>query len=222
MALVNNGTKTGVHIVTAKGPDYKARSEGEMADILAMGVFSGAGPHAFFMQTWSAGLAYSNGMRARPKDGSVRYYAERCPDLVQTMRFVAGLATHTPLHDPFLVEYSLANAFSDYRGAGDFSGRGHALAEDLQDGRSPDTVRGFKTKLMQAARKPGILEEVARRMPSAVGRVLVGYGPKVSKAPGTSAFVIGPDELLDRWEAHLKEQGEADRLIRLCPRDFWE
>jgi Zn-dependent M16 (insulinase) family peptidase len=220
-ALVNNGTKTGVHVESAQGPNYRSRDRGELLDFLVFNAFSGAGPHSFFMKTWSAGLAYSNGIGAKPMAGRVRYYAERCPDLVQTMRFVAGLAASTKLNDPFIVEYSLANAFGDYRGAGGFASRGEELDDDLADGRPPEVVKGFKLALIELAKSPDVASLLAARARAAVGRVVVGLGPKVAEAAGASAFVIGPEELLGRYEAFLKEKGEADRLVRLYPRDFW-
>jgi hypothetical protein len=220
-ALVNNGTKTGVHVESAIGPTYRSRDRGELLDYLALNAFTGAGPHSFFMKTWAAGLAYSNGIRAGLSRGRVRYYAERCPDLVQTMRFVAGLAANTKLDDPFIVEYSLANAFGDYRGAGGFEARGEELDDDLADGRPPEIVKGFKLALIELAKSPDAASLLAARARAAVGRVVVGLGPKVADAPGASAFVIGPEELLSRYEAFLKQKGEADRLVRLYPRDFW-
>jgi hypothetical protein len=33
--------------------------------------------------------------------------------------------------------------------------------------------------------------------------------------------VIGPDELLAKWEDYLRRNGETNRLVRLYPRDFW-
>ena len=82
VALVNNGTKTGVHVISAKGVNYHSRQSGDILDFLAVGVFSGAGPHSFFMKTWSAGLAYSNGVNAGLGSGKLRYHAERFPKTV--------------------------------------------------------------------------------------------------------------------------------------------
>ena len=39
------------------------------------------------MKTWAAGLAYSNGIRVL-LDGRMHYYAERTPELPQTLKFV--------------------------------------------------------------------------------------------------------------------------------------
>jgi hypothetical protein len=89
------------------------------------------------------------------------------------------------------------------------------------DGRTPETVKGFKTALVAAARRPDALERIRQRLPEVLGSVLVGYGRKMSSAPGASAFVTGPDSLLDAYEAFLRETGETDAMTRLYPRDFW-
>jgi Zn-dependent M16 (insulinase) family peptidase len=221
VALVNNGTKTGVHVETAPGPNYHSRRRQNAIDFLASEAFGGAAPHSFFMQTWSAGLAYSNGVHPSAASGRVGYYAERCPDLAQTMRFVVDLASRTAVSDPFFVEYALSNAFRDYRGAGDFASRGAALAVDLTDGDTPEAVKGFKQLLIKTAAEPGVGLEIQRRVPAVLGRVLVGLGPKVSQGEDASAFVIGPDDLLTKYEDFLRRSGETNALVRLYPRDFW-
>ena len=220
-ALVNNNTKTGVFVLSAKGPSYDDASPSQALDFLAAEVFQGAAPHTFFLKTWGAGLAYSNGIRPSASRGLVLYYAERCPDLVATMRFVVSLAKGTRLDDPFFVDFALANCFSDYRGAEGFSSRGLALRADLTDGRPPELVRRFKQALLDAARAPGALERIRERVPGVLGSVLVGLGRKMSEAPEASGFVIGPDGLLDQYERFLVDSGETKRLIRLYPRDFW-
>jgi hypothetical protein len=174
------------------------------------------------MRTTGAGLAFSNGIVAQRSRGRILYYAERCPDLVQTIKFVGELAATHPTDDPFFIDYSLAYAFADdFRGSNDFSSRGAALAQDLADGITPEQVARFRRLLIETAREKDALVHIQERRPDAVGRVIVGYGRSVSTSPSASAFVIGPEELLKRYEAFLKEQREADRLVRLFPRDFW-
>jgi Zn-dependent M16 (insulinase) family peptidase len=218
VGFVRPDSKSGVHVVRAAGPSYASRSREDVLDLLAVGQFT-AGPQSFFSKTWSAGLAYGNGISVNLSRGHVGYYADRCPDLAQTLKFVDGLAS-SPIDDPSLIRYSLASAFYT-RATDDFSSRGAALAEDLADGTTPERVSGFLRLLLDVAREPGVLERVRQRVPDAVGRVLVGYGRKVADSPRALAFVIAPEELLARYEAFLKEQGEADRLLRVYPRDFW-
>ncbi|MFH2204750.1 MAG: hypothetical protein ABIJ96_16675 [Elusimicrobiota bacterium] len=221
VGLVNNDAKSGVFVLSADGPAYGDADRDSVLDYLAAEVFAGGAPHSFFMKTWSAGLAYSNGTRPSPSRGRVLYYAERCSDLSATMRFVSQLAKTTALDTPAIVEHALANAFSDYRGAATYSARGAAMAADFADGRSPQIVRRFKKALVAAAKADGALKELKARLPRVLGSVLVGYGIKMKDAPGASGFVIGPDGVLKDYEQLLKKNGEADGLVRLYPRDFW-
>lgn len=154
--------------------------------------------------------------------GQARYYADKCPDPAQTLRFVAGVASAQKLDDPFLLEYSLATAFGDHRASGGFSSRGSSLAYDLEEGDRPETVRAYKAALVQLARQPGTLPLVRARFLKTLGRVLAGLpGGRVSAVPAAGAFVIGPDDLILRYENFLRELGEAGEVIRLYPRDFW-
>ena len=222
VALVNESGKTGAISVSAAAAGYRARGRGELLDTLALGVLAGGGAHTLFMRTWNAGLAYSNGISQDAALGQVSYYADKCPDPVQTLRFADGVASSFELDDPFLLDYSLANAFGDYRASRDFSSRGEALADDLEAGDRPEAVRAFKTELLRLAREPGALAEVRARLRPALGRVLVGLpGGRVSASPETTAFFVGPEELVRRYEAFVRERGEADKVIRLYPRDFW-
>ncbi|MBI5623336.1 MAG: hypothetical protein HY924_06120 [Elusimicrobia bacterium] len=221
VALVNNGTKSGVLVMSAKGPSYRDLGESDLVDFLAANVLAGSAGHSLFMRTWAEGLAYGNGVGASPLNGRLGYYAERCPSLAATMGFAVAVASSAAVDAPFFLEYALANSFGDYRGSEDFATRGYAMAANLADGVSSETVRAFKSGLVAKARRPGTLAEVRRRLAPVLGRVLVGLGPKVADAPGASAFAIGPAPLLDDYEAFLKANGEGERLVRLYPRDFW-
>jgi len=221
VGFVRPGAKSGVYVMSAAGPSFKKPSRDATLDLLAAGIFTGSGPHAFYTKTSAAGLSYSNGIVSRPAAGRLRYYAERCPDLVEAMRFVGNIATVHPLDDPFLVDYSLADAFADFRGGNDFYSRGAAIAADLADGITPDRIRRFKRLLLATARERDVLSQVRERVPDVVGRVVVGFGRPVKDSPGAAAFVIAPEELLAKYEAFLRESNECERLIRLFPRDFW-
>ena len=222
VALVNEGGKTGSISVSARAPSYRSLRRDDLLDTLALGVLSGGGGHSLYMRTWNAGLAYSNGLWQVASDGETHYHAERCPDPTQTLRFTAGIAANFRLDDPFFLEYSLADAFNEYRAAQDFSSRGAALADDLRSGNRPEVVRAFKSAILQLARAPGTLAAVRGRFQAALGRVMVGLpGGKVSASPEAAAFFIGPEVLIKRYEDFVRERGEAERVIRMYPRDFW-
>ena len=82
------------------------------------------------MKTWAAGLAYSNGMGSHEKGGRLTYYAERCPDLTETMRFVVS-ELENAVFDPRLGDYAIAQVFNWSRGSRSYEGRGIAMAADL-------------------------------------------------------------------------------------------
>ena len=222
VALVNESGKTGTISVTARSPTYRSLGRDDLLDQLALGVLSGGGGHSLYMRTWNAGLAYGNGLSQGASVGETHYYADKCPDPTQTLRFTAGIAANFRLDDPFFLEYSLADAFNEYRAGDDFSSRGSALANDLRSGNRPEIVRAFKSSLLQLARAPGTLAAVRARFQTALGRVMVGLpGGKVSASPESAAFFIGPESLIKRYEDFVRERGEAQRVIRLYPRDFW-
>jgi SAM-dependent methyltransferase len=209
----------GTHAISAPAPGYQARTPAEALDFLAGGAFS-IGAASFYMRTWEAGLAYGNGTGLNPHHGRMSYYADRCPDPVQLMRFVAGLAKTTPV-DSAVLEASLANAFQDERVTASFSVRGAALAEDLVDGLTPDVVRSFKHLLLQTAHAPNALAAFRDRVTAVLGRMLVGVNGRVSQTPGTLALLAGPGAIVDKYEQFLRDSGEISTLPRIYPRDFW-
>lgn len=220
-ALVNNGTKSGVFVISSPGGAYSDTSDEAVIQFLASRALSGGGEKSIFMKTWEAGLAYSNGLSSSLAAGKLLYYAERCPDLSETIKFVADTIRETRIDDPFFVKYALANSFNDYRGMEDFSTRGYAMANDLADGIRPEAVRKFKEKLIEMAGRPEILEEVKVRIRTVLGKIIPVVEGKLSDNPGTSDFVIGPDSMLDKYEKYLRQSGETGPLVKLYPRDFW-
>ena len=220
LALVLDSATAGGVMVQASGPDYRTPGREAALDALALGVFAGAGPSSLFMSTWAAGLAYSNGMYGDLTRGRVGYQAFRCPDPVQTLKFAGSFARSVKV-DSALVQASLANAFGDYGGASSYSSRGSRLGSDFVDGLTPELVRAFKTHLLEAAHAPDTVEALTRRIPALLGRMLVGAGGKVTDGKEAVALVVGPKNLLDRYEQFLRETGEATLLPRLYPRDFW-
>ena len=222
VALVNDSGKTGTVSVSAPAANYRAVRREDFLDTLALGVLAGGGAHSLYMRTWNVGLAYGNGIAQGNGVGEVSYYADKCPDPTQTLRFVDGVASSFEMNDPFLLEYSLADAFGDYRAAQDFSARGSSFADDLEYGDRPETVLAFKTELLRLARAPGTLAATRARLQPALGRVLVGLpGGKIAASPESAAFFVGPENLILRYETFVRERGEAERVIRLYPRDFW-
>jgi Zn-dependent M16 (insulinase) family peptidase len=221
VGLVNPNTQGGVFLNTARMASYQDRERAALLDFLAAQLYSGGGAHSMFMKTWAAGLAYSNGLRNSPATGLLTYYAERVPELPQTMRFVIDELRASP-RDPALTEYALAMAFRGIRSAHGYEARGEAMANDLADGRGPDLVRGFLGAVLALRGQPGLADELYGRMERVYGQVLPGYGPASATVVDGVFFVIGPESQLRLYEEYLRTaEGAGTRLHRLYPRDFW-
>jgi hypothetical protein len=187
-----------VFLHAAPAPGYLDASDDALYDYLASNLYAGHGAHALFIKTWAAGLAYSNGMRVYLRDARLTYYAERCPELPQTLRFVIG-ELHKAKPDASIVSYALAGAFAS-RVAQTYEARGEAMADDLADGVTPEKVKAFRTALLALAKRPGLVDELAKRLGRVYARVLPGYDPGWQPAANAVYMVIGPDAQLDAWQ----------------------
>jgi hypothetical protein len=221
VGLVNPNTQGGVFLNTAPMAGYRDRERERLVDFLAAQLYSGGGAHSMFMKTWAAGLAYSNGLRNSPATGMLTYYAERVPELPQTMRFVVDELRASP-RDPALLEYAVAMAFRGIRSAHAYEARAESMANNLADGLGPDVVRGFLSGVLALRREPGLAERLYERMEPVYGQVLPGYGPPSAAVAGGVFLVIGPESQLRLYEEYLHAaEGAPQRLHRLYPRDFW-
>ncbi len=221
--LVHGGGSSGVFVLSADAAGLDDLTEDALIEELACRVIGGAGPHGLFMQTWGAGLAYSNGIGTSAQSGRVRYYAERCPTLVETMRFVTGRAeAAASFDDATLVEYAVATAVGGSRASDRFEDRTRAMADELADGDTPERVERFRRAALALRDRTDLWPRLRERVVHAAGRVLPGVGPKSRDVPGGSYLTIAPEPLLAEWERYLQqEEGEIERVQRLYPRDFW-
>ena len=190
-------------------------------DYLASRLYGGGGSHGIFSKTVGAGLAYSNGLRGSVSLGRIGYYAERTPELPQTVRFVIGVIKDSPA-DPGLGEYVLAQAFAESRAAQTYEARAEGIAANLADGQPPEAVRRFRSAILALRDDPRFVARLYERKDRIYGRLLPGYDAKTLDRAQGSFFVIGPDRQLDAWEGYLRAvDGPAARLQRLYGRDFW-
>jgi Zn-dependent M16 (insulinase) family peptidase len=221
VGLVNPNSQSGVFLNSAPSASFKDTDTERLLEYLASRLYAGGGAHGIFIKTWGAGLAYSNGFRGSPSQGRMGYYAERTPELPQTLRFVIEELKKAP-HDPGLVEYAIAQAFVGSRAASDYEVRGEAIANDLADGMTPEVVSRFRRAILELRRKPDLAAELYNRMERAYAKVLPGYGVKARDVAGGIFFVIGPEKQISVYEDYLKTTEGADaRVYRLYPRDFW-
>lgn len=222
VGLMNPNTQGGVFLNSAPSINYLEANDREaLLDYLASRLYAGRGGHSVFIKTWGAGLAYSNGFRGSPSIGRLGYYAERTPELPQTLRFVVEeLKKARP--DPNLVEYAVAVAFGEFRSASPYETRGEAMANDLADGLTPEAVARFRRALLELRRAPNLSNELFRRMGNVYARILPGYGVKAKDVAGGVFYVIGPEKQLAAYEEYLKTvEGPDARLYRIYPRDYW-
>lgn len=222
VGLINPNTQGGVFLNSAPSVSYlEADNREAILDYLASRLYAGGGAHGIFIKTWGAGLAYSNGFRGSPATGRMGYYAERTPELPQTLRFVIDeLKKAKP--DPGLVEYAIAGAFGAFRSASPYEVRGESMANDIADGLTPDVIRRFRQSILALRQDPKLADELFKRMAAVYARILPGLGVKAGDVEGGIYYVIGPEKQLSAYEEYLKTvEGSGVRLHRIYPRDYW-
>lgn len=198
---------------------YDDPNQDGVLNFLASKLYSGGGAHSVFTKTISAGLAYSNGISSTAGTGLMGYYAERTPELPQTLRFAIG-EVKRPLDTP-LAEYVIALAFSS-RAASPYEARGEQMAANMADAITPEVVSRFRRAILDVRKMPDLSAELYRRKDKVYERVFPGYGMKGRDIAGANFFVIGPEKQMTAYEAYLKSVEGADtQLYRLYPRDFW-
>jgi hypothetical protein len=217
VGLVAPSTSSGVFANLAPSTTYADSSRDGVLDYLASNLYTGHGAHSIFAKTWAAGLAYSNGLHPLIDRAALDYYAERCPLLPQTIRFVIEeLRKQKP--DANIARYAVAGAFSS-RIANGYEARAGAMAADLVDDLPPDVVRQFRSHVLDAAKRADLADVLYARMPAVYGKVLPGY---TKLAPDGVYFVIGNSKQLAAYQDYLHNAvGKDATLWKLYPRDFW-
>jgi Zn-dependent M16 (insulinase) family peptidase len=209
----------GVVITSVAGVQYAdVGNRDKQLDYLSSRLYAGPGAHGIFAKTIAAGFAYSNGLRGSIAGGRLGYYAERTPELPQTIRFVINELKNAT-RDLSLTDYAIAQAFGDSRAAATYESRAESMAADLADGQTPNQVRQFRESIRELRKDPKLGEMLFARMNRVVSTFLPGYDAGWKPLPGGAYFVIGPDKQLDAYEQYLKTFGGS--LVRLYPRDFW-
>ncbi len=222
VGLVAQNMKGGVMISSVPSVHYGDYKDTEkQLDFLSSRLHAGYGAHGIFLKTIGAGLAYSNGLRASISSGRSGYYAERTPELPQTLRFVVNELA-TARRDPKLADYAIAQAFGELRSGASYESRAEGIAADLADAQSPDMVRRFRQSILELRKDPALGEKLFDRKDRVYGRVVPGYNVKGADVPGALYFAIGPDKQLDLLDQYLKtSDGPETTLHKLYPRDFW-
>ncbi|HYH09621.1 MAG TPA: hypothetical protein VEK11_21410 [Thermoanaerobaculia bacterium] len=222
VGLLAPNMKGGVIITSVPAVHYAdAANREQQLDYLAGRLFAGYGAHGVFLKTLAAGLAYSNGIRGSVQGARVGYYAERTPEIPQTVKFVVD-TIKAGERDPRLADYAVAQVFGESRAAGTYENRAESMANDLADHQTPEQVRQFRASILELRKDPNLGDALFARKDAVYGRMLPGYNVKGKDVADAIYFTIGPDKQQDAWEAYLKNaEGAETKLWRLYPRDFW-
>jgi Zn-dependent M16 (insulinase) family peptidase len=222
VGLLAPNMKGGVIMTSVPGVHFSdAADPSKQLDYLAGRLHSGYGAHGIFLKTLAAGLAYSNGLRGSVQSGRTGYYAERTPEIPQTVKFVTETLKSAE-RDPGLADYAVAQVFGESRASATYEARAEGMANDLADDQTPDEVRRFRASILELRKDPELGNKLFDRKDAVYARVLPGYGVKGKDVADGEYFVIGPDKQLDAWEGYLKNaEGPETKLYRLYPRDFW-
>jgi Zn-dependent M16 (insulinase) family peptidase len=220
VGLVHEGTRNGTLIFSAEHAGVYDTNDTRVLDCLSGKLYGGYGPHGLFMKTWAAGLAYSNGFRYNESTGRVRYYAERCPDVSETMRFVVNqLKNARPV--PGLTDYAIAQVFRNSRAPSRYEERGEEMAADLADNITPEVVKRFRQKVLAQKNHKDLYREIGSRMESVYGSALIGFGPPLAASQDGVFFLIGPESQFEALEKYIEATEGKQTVYRLFPRDFW-
>ncbi len=198
---------------------YDDTSRDKQLDYLASRIFAGYGEHGVFTKTISAGLAYSNGIRGTLHDGWAGYYAERMPEIPQTLHFAIDVIKKGP-RDPQFGEYAIALAFQPSYAADSYEDRAESIASDLTDGVTPAKVRKFRESLLALRREPALADELFKRMDAVYARILPGYGAAPKPGSGAVYFIIGSAKQFEAMDIDVQAR-EDQHVYKLYPRDFW-
>ncbi len=221
VGLLNANSQGGVFVNSAPLTSYHDTDRQKLLDYLSVNLYGGGGAHSVFMKTIGAGLAYSNGISVSLSSGRIGYYAERTPELPQTLKFVINVIKSAQ-PDASLTDYAVAGAFQTTRVASAYETRGESMAADLADGLTPETITRFHQAILDLKKSPELEAELFRRQVSVDAKVLPGMGTSPKDVAGAIYFVIGPEKQMAAWEQYLQQADAPDaRVWRLYPRDFW-
>ena len=219
VGYVHEGSLTGNVVVTAKGPTYRDLDEASMITVLAGKSLAGTGPHTWYKKTWEAGLAYGNGLDLRPREGTILYYADRCPSVRATLTFIRAMAKEgSQPTQSSAIDYALAQSFAFSRTALSPSARAEAIAIDLREGLTPERMQRFSQMLRRLRRDPQLLQRVRDTVPRVMATVTLGPEHRALQSAAQAVFfVIAPESQLAELEGDIP----GKLLPRMWPSDFW-
>jgi Zn-dependent M16 (insulinase) family peptidase len=221
VGLINPDSHTGVFLNSAPLTAYKDTDRASLLKLLAAEIYGGSGKQSVYTKTTGAGLSYSTGVGASPTNGRFSYYAERTPELPQTLRFVIDEIKRSPI-DTALTDYVVSLAVGAFRSADDYEVRGEAMANDLADGRTPELIKSYRQAILNLRNEPDLINSIYQYKDQVYETILPGYGKPSKDVAGGIFFVIGPEKQMQAYDTYLKQVNGTDtNLYRLYPRDYW-
>lgn len=220
VGLINPDSPTGVFINTAPLITLKDTAKQQLLRYLASELYGGSGKQSVYTKTTGAGLSYSTGVGGGPAWGRFEYYAERTPELPQTLKFVIHEVKNAPV-DSNAVDYVIAQTFYT-NSASPYEERGEAMASQMVDGETPAVVKTFRQSILKLRNDPKLLGKIYDHKDEMYEKILPGYGIPSKDVKDGCYFVIGPEKQMMAYESYLKSVEPAGTtLYRLYPRDFW-
>ena len=219
VGYVHEDSLTGNVVVTAKGPTYRDLDEASVITVLAGKSLAGTGPHTWYKKTWEAGLAYGNGLDIRPREGTILYYADRCPSVRATLTFIRAMAKEgSEPTQSSTIDYALAQSFAFSRTALSPSARAEAMAIDLREGLTPERMQRFSQMLRRLRKDPQLLQRVRDTVPRVMATITLGPEHRALQSAAQAVFfVIAPESQLAEIEGDIP----GKLLPRVWPSDFW-
>lgn len=237
--LVDPAASSGVVIAQAPLAWQHQWTPTQQVDYLAGNLLGGGSDQGLFMQTWAAGLAYSNGIRPRERTGTLRYYAERCPDVAQTLSFVEERVRQAPPVDEARARTAFVTALGGSRGAQDYTQRSSQRALELQlvavespQGRrmqawrsgptSVEDLQDFRRGLAQRMQEPRLAGQLQERKLPVHSLVFPGLSTETWQPPaGGQFFIIGPERQFELVDGYLASRTNGLSVERLHPCHWW-
>lgn len=216
--VVTNDVPTGT-VFTADFPGYTALDQKSLLEVLSSGLFSGNGPQSFYMKTWEAGLAYSNGIASESYRRLLLYYADHVPDITALVSLVNSIpqASDT-LSGTQAVDYALSQVFEPPLDMLPFSERARIFALNNRDGNTPDTIRKFSQRMLELRHDPELSQELIRMRVESIDPVLFDTRDRDKKKAARSIFFfLGPEQVLSSAALRLP----AHDMLLMWPSDYW-
>jgi Zn-dependent M16 (insulinase) family peptidase len=219
VGLYSPNLQGGVFNTLTPGASYHDTDRESLLRFLTRNLFAGGGAHSVFTKTIGAGLAYSNGIGGSLREGTAMYYAERMPDVSQTLHFVIDTVRRGP-RDPGMTEYVISGAFRDSYAADPYEVRAKSMADDLADGITPEVVKRFRQAILQLRKEPDLAAELFKRVDQVYGPIVPGFGVKAKEVSGAVYYLIGNEKQFQSLDGDVQNR-EDEHVYKLYPRDYW-